>query len=142
MSKQIIADTFEILGGVAKSAGQQVVADAKKAGEDVAIELGVKTAQQQTQGDQTSSSTQTEEQTQKINEAAKKRTAARYREIQAEIKELEDKRRNELPKEVSGKPGFDEKETVKQLKVEKEKLPPIPVQRASKKAETFRGASG
>jgi len=144
MSKQIIADTFEILGGVAKSAGQQVVADAKKAGEDVAIELGVKTAQQQTQGDQTSSSTQTEEQTQKINEAAKKRTAARYQEIQAEIKELEEKRKRELPKEVSGKPGFDEDKKVKQLEIEKEKekLPPIPVQRASKKAETFRGASG
>ena len=144
MSKQIIADTFETLGGVAKSAGQQVVADAKKAGEDVAIELGVKTAQQQTQGDQTSSSTQTEEQTQKINEAAKKRTAARYREIQVEIKDLEDKRRNESIQRVAEKPGIDEDKKVKQLEMEeeKEKLPPLPVQRASKKAETFRGASG
>jgi len=157
MSKQIIADTFETLSGVVKSAGQQAVSDVKKAGEDVVIELGLKSPQQQSQGDQAPASAPTEEQTEKINEAAKKRAAARYREIQAEIKDLEEKREKQLPKEVSGKPGFDEEKTVKQLEVGekpssaqpirramagKEKLPPLPVQRASKKAEMFRGTSG
>lgn len=155
MPKQIIADTFETLGGVAKSAGQQAVSDVKKAGEDVAIELGVKPAQQQFPADQTSAPAQTEEQTQKINEAAKRRSAARYQEIQAEIKQLQDKRSKELLQNVIEKPSLDEGKKVKQLETgpsfapsaggatEGEgKLPPIPVQRASKKAEAFRGASG
>jgi len=142
MSNKFIADTFETLSGVVKSVGQQAASDAKKAGEDVAIDLGLKPAQRPPSGDQVSVSNQTEEQTKKISEAAKRRAAARYREIQAEIKALEEKRKRELPKEVSGKPGFAEDKKVKQLEIEKEKLPPLPIQRASKKAETFRGTSG
>ncbi|MGB9637247.1 MAG: hypothetical protein ACPLY7_00405 [Microgenomates group bacterium] len=144
MPKQILADTFETLGGVAKSAGQQLVADVKKTGEDIAVELGVKPAKQQTPSDQTSAPAQTEEQSKKIAEAAQKKAIARYRQIQAEIKALEEKRKKELPKEVAGKPEFSEEKTVKQLEVNKEekKLPPLSVQKAVKKTEMFRGTSG
>lgn len=145
MPKQIISDSFETLGGVAKSAGQQAVSDVKEAGEDVAVELGIKPAQPPTQNGQTSAATETEEQTKKINEAAKKRSQLRYQEIQAEIKQLEDKRSKDLLARVVEKPSLDEGKKVKQLEEgasQENKLPPIPVQRASKKTEAFRGASG
>jgi len=156
MPKQIISDTFETLGGMAKSAGQQAASDVKKVGEDIAVELGIKPAQQQSPSDQTSVPAQNEEQPQKIDEAAKRRAQIRYQEIQAEIKGLQDKRSKDLLGRVAEKPSLDEGQKIKQLEAgaasapptggatasQGNKLPPIPVQRATKKAETFRGASG
>lgn len=161
--KQVIADTFETLGNVVQGTGKQVAADTKKAGEDVATELGLKQAPKTQQDDAQKTPAQTPEQYKKIEDSVKKRTAARYRQIQDEIRAIQAKKQQELPKYVTGSPGYDKDKAVKQLEVEekpsfakastdakaiadksagKEKLPPLPVQRASKKAEMFRGVSG
>lgn len=154
MPKQIIADTFETLGGVVQSAGQQVISDVKKMGGDVAEQLGLKQPPKQVQDDKSQAPAQTQEQDEKIRQAAKKRAFAHYEQINAEIKAIGEERARKLPKEVTGKPGFSEEKAVKQLEERKpssaeatagkEKLPPLPqsVSRAQKKAEMFRGASG
>lgn len=156
MVKQIIADTFETLGGVVQSAGQQVVTDVKKMGGDVAEQLGLKQPPKQIQDDKSQAPAQTQEQDEKIRQAAQKRTIAHYEQINAEIKAIGkaigEKRKRELPKEVTGKPGFSEEKAIKQLEEKKpssaeatagkEKLPPLPARQASRKTEMFRGASG
>lgn len=134
MPKQIVSDIFETLGGSAKSAGQQV-----------ATELGLKSAPK-TANDQPNQPVQNEEQEKKIKDAYKQRTAANYKKILDDINQIQKKREQAIPKQVSGKPGFDEGKVVKQLETgkppEKKKLPPINVQRERTKAERFRGASG
>lgn len=147
MPKQIVADVFETLGGVAKSTGQQAGMQAKRSAEDVAKSLGLKSDEELIKEQQGPPAAHNQEQFKKIDEASQKRTLARYQQIQAEIKQLEDKRKNQTPEQVKGKPGFDEERTIKQLETgevskKEEKLPPIPAQRASRKAEMFRGASG
>lgn len=134
MPKQVVSDVFETLGGAA-------VGTAKKTAE----ELGLKPAPDEGKEVQPSLPAQTPEQWQKIKEAAKSRAAARYRQIQEEIRLLQQKRKQELPKQVIGKPGFSEEKAVRQLEEKKEeekKLPPLPAQRASRKTEMFRGVSG
>lgn len=152
MVKQVVADVFETLGGVAKSAGQQAVSGAKKAGEDIVEQLGITKATTSQSNEQRKGPT--EEQLKKMEQASKKRSISRYKELQAQIKALQEKRKKEIPEQISGKPGFSEEKAVKQLEVKKEaasaeasasqgkKLPPLPVRRESQKAERFRGVSG
>lgn len=147
MPKQIVADVFETLGGVVQGAGKQAASDVKKAGEDIKVELGISQAQGQPQDDIIASD-QKDEQVKKMQENDKKKTISRYKQIQDEIRQIQEKRQREIPKAVSGKPGYDEGKVVKQLETgkppeeEKKKLPPINVQRERTKAERFRGASG
>lgn len=159
MPNKIIADSFETLGSAVQQGGKQAVSTIKKMGEDVLEQTGIK-APSPAQNDQTAAPAQTEEQyrmidkqSKKIENAAEKRTIARYREVQAQIKAIGDKRKQELPKEITGKPGFDEGKAIKQLEEggaasvktsasQGKKLPPINVQRERTKAERFRGASG
>lgn len=146
MNKGIVSDVFETLGGMVKGTAKQAVSDAKKMGEQAAVELGLSQAKAK-QDDQQKKPAQTEEQEKKIAQAAKMRTAAKYKQILEEIKQFQKKREQEIPKAVSGKPGFDEGKAIKQLETgkpedDKKKLPPLPVQRATKKTEMFRGASG
>lgn len=136
--KNIIADVFETLGGVIKGAGKQAGVDAKKAAEEASQSIGIKTITPEEENPPA----HTEEQYQKIDEAAKKRTAARYQQIQEEIKLLQDKRKKETPQNVAGSPGFSEEKAIKQLEEKKDSLPPLPAQRASRKTEMFRGTSG
>ncbi len=147
MNKGVAADVFETLGGIVKGTGQQAVSDAKKMGEETAIELGLKTPAQGAADDSKKQDQAKEEQIKKMGEAAKQKSTARYKQIQEEIKRLQEKRKQEIPKQVSGKPGFDEGKMVKQLETgkpegEKKKLPPVNVQRERTKAERFRGVSG
>jgi len=147
MPKQIIADTFETLGKVVQSTGQQAVSDVKKMGEEAALELGIKPPTQGGTDDNQKVDQAKEEQIEKMAAVSKQKSLARYKQIQEEIRQIEQKRKRETPKQVSGKPGFDEGKAVKQLETgkpaeDKKKLPPLPAQRASKKAEVFRGVSG
>lgn len=150
MPKQVATDVFESLGGAAKATGQQVASDVKKMGEDFLESLGLKPAQGQ-EAPGPDANQQKEEGIKQAQEADKNRSIARYREIKEEIRALQKKRSQEIPKEISGKPGFDEEKAVKQLETapfakasegQGKKLPPLPAQRESKKAEMFRGVSG
>jgi hypothetical protein len=135
--KNTIADAFETLGGIVKGTGKQAAQDVKKAAEDIPESLGIKAV---TPEEETPPA-HTEEQYQKIDEAGKKRTAARYRQIQEEIKLLQDKRKKETSQnETSTEPS--EEKAIKQLEEKKDDLPPLPAQRASRKTEMFRGTSG
>lgn len=143
MVKQVVADVFETLGGVAKSAGQQIVSNTKKAGEDIVEQLGITQTSASPADEQKKEPT--EEQLEKMRRASREKTVARYTEIQAQIKAIQKKKAKEIPEQVAGKPGFSEEKAVKQLeekKEEKKKLPPLPVRRESQKAERFRGVSG
>lgn len=152
MVKQVITDVFETLGGVAAGTGQQVVKSVKGGTEDIAKAVGVMPDDTPSFAGESQPNAQTDEQNKKIQSASNARSAAKYRQIQEEIKQIQLKRKQELPKQVTGKPGFSEEKAIKQLEEkptfatatagEKDKLPPLPAQRASKKAEAFRGASG
>ena len=149
--KQVVTDVFETLGGMATGTVKQAASDVKKGGEEIAKAVGIKPDGATAAVNETPPA-QTEEQYQKIENAAQGRTIAKYKQIQEEIRQLQVKREKELPKQVTGKPGFDEGKAVKQLEVggaasteipsQSKKLPPLPVQRATKKTEIFRGASG
>jgi hypothetical protein len=147
MPPKVIADIFETLGGTVKSAGQ-----------DVAIELGLKQAPNPQPDDKKNA--QNAEQQKKMEKADKSRTAAKYKDILAQIKQLEDKRQQEIQAYRQGPSGQKVETTIKQLEVsqqasnvqlerekvkkdeEKRKQPPINVQRERTKAERSRGASG
>ncbi len=135
MANKIVADSFETLGKVVKQAG-----------DDIAENIGLKP-----QPD-TGSSKQTDQQQNAQNDqlkktaaAGKKKAVARYRQIQEEIKKMQGKRQQEMIK--YSQPGFTDEQKqqnqIKQLEEKKEdKLPPLPVQRASQKTEKLRGVSG
>lgn len=147
MPNQIISDSFETLGGMVQGAGKQVKQIAKKMGEDVAEQLAIKQQQQQAQDEKTQAPVQTEEQNRKIKEAGEKRAIAKYEQLQEEIKQMGQKRTREIQKYRM--PGFTDEEKqqkqIQQIQENKEpekKLPPLPVQRAQKRTEMNRGASG
>lgn len=153
----IVADVFETLGGVVQGAGKQAVKQAKKMGEDAAEALGVKPPVTESL-EKINPAAHNEDQYQKIDKAAKQRAAANYKQILAEIRQLQHKRKEE-EQAYRASSGGQKAETavIKQLEVaqqpkaklektpaeaEKEKLPPLPVKQASRKTEMFRGASG
>jgi len=144
MNKGVVGEVFETLGGVVQSTGQQAATQVKKMGGDVLESLGAKPGAP-AQGDATTpSTTPSAEQIQKMGAQAKVKAAARYQKIQADIKAIQEKRKKEIPKQISGKPGFDEGKMVKQLetgKKEEEKLPPI-VREKKTRIERVRGVSG
>jgi hypothetical protein len=147
MNKGVVGDVFETLGGVAQSTGQQVATQVKKMGGDVLESLGAKSgAPAAAQTGQSPSTAPSPEQLQKMAAEDKAKRAAGLQKIQSEIKIIQEKRKKEIPKQVSGKPGFDEGKMVKQLETgkpveQKGELPPI-VQRERAKAERFRGVAG
>lgn len=128
MANKIVADSFETLGGAVK-----------KAGDDIVENIGLKPADSAGTSEQ-ASQPQQQAQTNQI-----KKSVARYRQIQEEIKQMQVKRSQEMVK--YSQPGFTDEpkqqNQIKQLEVKKEeKLPPLPVQRASQKTERLRGVSG
>ena len=136
MSKQIVSDVFETLGGVIKSTGQQA-----------AVELGLKAQAQGVADDAQKQDRAKEEEINKMKAVKRQKTAASYKKITEEIRQIQLKKKQEVPKEVSGKPGFDEGKAIRQIETGKpeqdlKKLPPINVQRERTKAERFRGVSG
>lgn len=147
MPKQIVSDVFENIVSVAKSAGQQIDDSAKKMTEEAAIELGLKPQTQGATDDAQKQDQAKEEEINKMKATEHQKTASNYKKITEEIRQIQLKKKQEIPKEVSGKPGFDEGKAIKQIETgkpeeDKKKLPPINVQRERTKAERFRGASG
>lgn len=125
MVNKVVADSFETL---AENVGLKPINDQG-------------TAEQGGQQQQQAKAAQIK----KIDEAGKKKAVARYQEIQAEIKQMQVKRKQEMVK--YSQPGFTDEQKqqkqIKQLEEKKEdKLPPLPVQRASQKTEKLRGVSG
>lgn len=155
----IVADVFETLGGVVKGTGKQAVKQGQKMGEDAVEALGIKSPVAESL-EEIKPAAHNEEQYQKIDKAAKQRSKAQYQHVLGEIKQLQHKREQEKQAYSAGPSGQKAETTmVKQLEVfqqpkaklektqaemekEREKQIPLPAQRASKKTEMFRGASG
>lgn len=127
MVKQIISDTFETIGDTYQQAGKQVVIIPFKAAEEVIKQfVGPRPTVEQNQEKQDNVTPQ-----QNPEFAKRKASAARrINELEAEVQAIVQKKAQEIPKNVAGKPGFSEENMVKQFeteKKEKDKLPPVVV---------------
>lgn len=148
MANQIITDSFETLGGAMQSGGKQVKQIVKKMGDDIAEGVGIQPSRDDSIPPEAKNPpAHNDAQYDKIEQAAKKRQIAKYKQLQDEILQLSKKRDQEMEKYHM--PGFtDEQKKEKQVQQLQEgqspekKLPPLPVQRAQKKTEMNRGASG
>lgn len=136
MVNKIVADSFETLGKAVKQVG-----------DDIAENVGLKPINDQGTAEQGSQQQQQAKaaQIKKMDEAGKKKAVARYQQLQAEIKRMQEKRSQEMVKYSQS--GFTDEQKqqkqIKQLEEKKEdKLSPLPVQRASQKTEKLRGVSG
>lgn len=136
MVNKIVADSFETLGKTVKQMG-----------DDVAENIGLKPANTAGTNEQGGQQQQVKQDDQLKKVEAQKKAAARkrYRELREEIKQLQEKRKQEMLK--YNRPGFTDEQKqqnqVRQLEEKKEdKLPPLPAQRAQRKTEMLRGVSG
>jgi len=139
MPKTIIGETFEQLGKTAGQMVKQAVKEPGKMAEKAVGQIGLK-PQPPEEKPQEALST-------KISQEKERERRRRLALLQKEIKALQEKRTQELPKQITGKPGFSEEKAIKQLKEEEESknkkpMEPLPVQRAKRKTEMFRGVSG
>jgi len=146
----IISDTFEALENLGgqmkqqtKQAAKTIVQEGKKS-----LGLGPKRIETETERKKVAE----QQQIQKMEQVAKQKAAQRYRQIQEQILAVSKRKQQELPKYITGKPGFSEEKMIKQLEEEKKpeaekkaeqaKKEPLPLQREKRKAEMFRGAAG
>jgi hypothetical protein len=124
MVKQIIADTFETIGDSFQKSGKQVAMIPFQIGEEVARQLGIRPKNEQKQEQPMVNPKQPNPEVAKRNAFASRRIG----ELEAEIKAIVQKKAQEIPKSVSGTPGFSEEKMIKQFeneKKEKNKLPPV-----------------
>ncbi len=147
MPNKVVSDSFENL----TSAAQNVVGGAKtvvkQMGNDVVENVGVKPPQtgSSEQGGGTQPQQKTDDQIKKMDASAKNVARKRYVELQNEIKQLQQKRVQEMTK--YHKPGNTDEEKqkneIKQLEEKKpeNKLPEV-VKQSAHKTEKFRGSSG
>lgn len=155
MPPPIISDTFEALGQLGGQAKQQAKQVVKKTVGQISQSLetgfgGQKTRQTGQVGE---AKDQTEQQKiQKMEEIARQKAAQRYRQIQEQILAISKRKQQELPKQVTGKPGFSEEKMIRQLEEEKKpevqkeaeqaREEPLLLQRKKRKTEMFRGVAG
>jgi len=126
MVKQIVSDTFESIGDTFQQAGKQIVMIPFQIGEETARQLGIRPRKEENQEKPASTTQQPNQEVAKRNAFASRR----IEELEAEIKAIAQKRTQEIPKAVSGKPGFSEEEMIKQFGEEgkkKKELPPVVV---------------
>ena len=148
MANKIVSDSFETLGGVIKSTGQQVKQTVKKTGDDVAESVGLKPADSagtNEQGGQPQQQYKSDDQMKKMGDESKTEARKKYGEIITGIQKAQQKRTQDI--QEYRKPGLTDKDKqekqIKQLEEKKQdQLPPIPVQRERTKTERSRGVSG
>lgn len=158
MVNNIIAGSFETLGGGAQKAVGQVKQAIKQLGDDVAENIGIKPTEPMGTNEQGGQQQQVKPDDQMKKAEAKQKSLVRkkYQQIQEEIKQIQQKRSQEMQKyHLPG--NTDEEKQKNQIKQLEEKppsvppsgtsagkgnLPPIPVQQSAHKTERFRGSSG
>jgi hypothetical protein len=134
MPKTIIGETFEQLGKTAGQVVKQVVKEPGRMAEKAVRQIGLKPYPPKEKPQEALST--------KVSQEKERERRRKLALLQAEIKALQ-QRKQELPKQITGKPGFSEEEAIKQLKEKKEKpMEPLPIRRAKRKTEVFRGVSG
>jgi thiol:disulfide interchange protein len=141
MVKQIVSDTFETIGDTFQQTGRQVVMIPFQIGEETARQLGIRPRKEENQEKPEGVMQQPNQEVAKRNAFASRRIG----ELEAEIKAIVQKKTQEIPKNVSGKPGFSEENMVKQFeteKKEKDKLPPVVIAAKSKASAEKRQFGG
>jgi hypothetical protein len=142
MVKQIIADTFETLGQTAgqavKQTAQEPIKILEKAGQQIGMtSAGVNEGAKQSQPSPEAGISQA--QIQSKNAGVRKRLTY----LEEELRQIQAQKREELPKQVSGKPGFSEDKMIRQFELEKKKeLPPVVVQAKNKASAEKRQFGG
>jgi hypothetical protein len=125
MANQIITDTFEALGQTAGQAVQQTVQEPGKIAETAGQQAGVINSG----GDKGVEHPQCASPVQQAkNQASQAQAKQRLTYLEDELRQIQAQAKQELPKQVSGKPGFSEEKAVKQVeleKKEKKELPPV-----------------
>lgn len=159
MPPPIISDTFEALENLGGQMQQQTKQAAKTIIQEGKKNLGLAAKDQQGQqiegGSGATGQTSSKPQSppiQKMEQIAKQKASQRYKQIQEQILAIANRKQQELPKQVTGKPGFSEDKMIKQIEEEKKpeaekkreqmEKEPIPMQREKRKSEMFRGAAG
>ena len=156
MPPPIISDTFEALEQLVSQIETQTKQTAKTIVNEGKKYLGLEPKDQQGQAMEGGSGTNPQQSQQspksqlpiqKMEQVAKQKAAQRYKQIQEQILAIANKRQQELPKQVSGKPGFSEDKMVKQLEEEKKpeaerkreqmEKEPIPMQREKSSAQNL-----
>lgn len=132
MVKQIIGETFEQLGQTAGQVVKQAAQEPGKIAETAAGQIGRPGPEpgiEPPQGQRLSSA-------QKAQKKVEEKRQLTY--LQAELGALAQKKAQELPKQVTGKPGFSEEKAIKQLETQKEKkeIEPLVVAQARLKGGT------
>jgi hypothetical protein len=125
MPNKITTDTFEALGQTAGQVVQQTVQEPGKIAETAAQQVGVIN----TGGDKGVEQPQGASPAQQAkNQASQAQAKQRLTYLEDELRQIQAQAKQELPKQVSGKPGFSEEKAVKQVeleKKEKKELPPV-----------------
>jgi len=139
MPKQIITDVFEQLGSTVKQAGKQIVKLPGEVAETAVEQTGVKP-------DFKNEYNQPETALEKAQKEQKRRRVITA--LESELQDIRRQRTQELPKQITGKPGFSEEGAIKQLEYQgeaKKKLPPVVIaakQKAGTGERRVRGVSG
>ena len=118
MVKQIIGETFEKLGQTIGQTAQQIVQEPGKMAETAAKQVGIQseTGVEQPQGQALNPAQQAQKETKRRRQLAA---------FQAELGDIQRQQVQELPRQITGKPGFSEERMIRQLKMkEEENLPP------------------
>lgn len=142
MANQIITDTFEALGQTAGQAVGQVAQEPGKIVETAAQQAGVIN----TGGDKGVEQPQGASPAQQAkNQASQAQAKQRLTYLEDELRQIQAQAKQELPKQVSGKPGFSEEKAIKQVeleKKEKKELPPVVTAAKSKASAEKRQFGG
>ena len=138
MPNNIITDTFENLGQTV----QPVVQEPAKIIETAAQQAGIIN----TGGDQGIEKPQGASPVQQAkNQQKQVQAKQRLTYLEDELKQIQAQTKQELPKQVSGKPGFSEEKAIKQVeleKKEKKELPPVVAAAKSKASAEKRQFGG
>lgn len=124
MVKQVVGETFEKLGQIIGQTAQQVVQEPGKMAETAAEQAGLTSEA----GTEKSSTAPTPAQTAQ-KEAKRRRQLAAF---QAELQDIQTQKTQELPKQITGKPGFTREAGIRQIKQIKIEEPLVAARARSK----------
>jgi transcriptional regulator of acetoin/glycerol metabolism len=148
MANQIITDTFEALGQTAGQTVQQIAQEPGKMAEKAAQQVGVINTGRDQGVEQPQGASPVQ---QAKNQASQAKAKQRLTYLEDELRQIQAQAKQELPKQITGKPGYSEENLIKQVeedknpglkKEEKQELPPVVAAAKSKASAEKRQFGG
>lgn len=126
MVKQLIGETFGKLGQTIGQMAQQIIQEPGKMAETAGRQVGIQseTGTEQPQGQTLNPVKQAQKETKRRRHLAA---------FQAELRDIQTEQTQELPKQITGKPGFTPEKAIGQIKIKE----PLVVARARSKGGTM-----